>query len=148
MGSRIYLPQLLIITIKSSPLSMISCYLIIWFDSKKKRKKCLVMGSAAPPFWGWCYCFYCWAQKLIQAKKKPLVKNLTITTRIGVVLDSGSQIGKQQMVAMKMGLKDFHLASSCVKLELLLHDSNPNFTSPHSSGNPPSTLFKNLNYLI
>ncbi|XP_038884568.1 glutamate receptor 2.5-like [Benincasa hispida] len=56
--------------------------------------------------------------------------------RVGVIFDSGSQIGKQQMVAMKMGLRDFHLASSCVKykLELLLHDySHPNFTSPPSS---------------
>ncbi|XP_022962252.1 glutamate receptor 2.5-like [Cucurbita moschata] len=51
------------------------------------------------------------------------------TTRIGAVFDSGSQIGKQQMVAMKMGLRHFHLSSSCHKLELLLHDSHPNFTS-------------------
>ncbi|XP_022997325.1 glutamate receptor 2.5-like [Cucurbita maxima] len=50
-------------------------------------------------------------------------------TRIGAVFDSGSQIGKQQMVAMKMALRHFHLSSSCHKLKLLLHDSHPNFTS-------------------
>ncbi|KAG6598368.1 Glutamate receptor 2.5, partial [Cucurbita argyrosperma subsp. sororia] len=55
------------------------------------------------------------------------------TTRIGVVFDSGSQLGKQQMVAMKMGLSHFHLSSPCLKLELLLHDSHQNLTSPPSS---------------
>ncbi|XP_038884567.1 glutamate receptor 2.5-like [Benincasa hispida] len=54
------------------------------------------------------------------------------TTRIGVFFDSGSQIGKQQIVAMKMALRRFHF-SSCAKLELLLHDSHANYVNSSSA---------------
>ena len=61
----------------------------------------------------------------------------TKSTRIGVVFDSGSQIGKQQIVAMKMALRRFHFSSCANSLELLLHDSHANFNNSYasSSGN-------------
>uniref|UniRef100_A0A9I9CZY0 Ionotropic glutamate receptor C-terminal domain-containing protein n=1 Tax=Cucumis melo TaxID=3656 RepID=A0A9I9CZY0_CUCME len=61
--------------------------------------------------------------------------------RIGVVFDSGSQIGKQQIVAMKMALRRFH-SSSCANLELLLHDSHANFNNSYASSSALDLITK------
>ena len=82
------------------------------------------------------------SKSILNCQTNPKPNNKT--TRIGVVFDSGSQLGKQQMVAMKMGLSHFHLSSSCLKLELLLHDSHQNLTSPPSSGNLLLFLFMSI----